>query len=184
MRIFLTASISNSAAMMRAFLIKPKGPVTRVVQHDQGVITHEIFTGYISDIEKDHDEEETEWTQQTRDVVDPAINTCENVDWEDVLEGPFHIQNPPPIKRQRHNIPIHITRKRQRIEVKYNLQQALIAIEKIIASKKQVFEAGRNGLQEYRAQAIQLHLHMVVRVGRKHIDASERAAESQGFAAK
>lgn len=136
------------------------------------VITHEIFTGYISDIEEDHDNNE-------------EINAHENSDWEDVSEGPFRVRNPPPpIKRRRHDVPIRVTRKRQRLEVEHNLQQALIAIEKVIASKKKVFETGRNSLQEYRARAIQSHLHMVVNNGKKHIDASERAAESQGFAAK
>jgi len=136
------------------------------------VITDEIFTGYISDIEEDDDNNE-------------EIHTHENLDWKDVSDGPFCVQNPPPpIKQWRHNIPIHFAWKRQRLEVEHNLQQALIAIEKAIASKKKVFEAGRNGLQEYRAQAIQSHLHMVVNNGRKHIDTSERAAKGQGFAAK
>ena len=67
---------------------------------------------------------------------------------------------------------------------KDELEKALKMIEKVIASKKKVFEAGRNGLQAYRARAIQSHLHMVVCNGRNHTEASERAAESQGFAAK
>ncbi|KAJ7704622.1 hypothetical protein B0H16DRAFT_1346781, partial [Mycena metata] len=46
------------------------------------------------------------------------------------------------------------------------------------------FAAGRNGLQEYRARAIQSYLGMVVKNGRLTVEASERAAESQGFAAK
>jgi len=60
----------------------------------------------------------------------------------------------------------------------------LVAIEKLIESKKNVFVAGRNSLQAYRARAIQSHLHMVIHNGRKHTEASERAAESQGFAEK
>ncbi len=125
------------------------------------VITDEIFTGYISDIEEDDDNNE-------------EIHTHENLDWKDVSDGPFCVQNPPPpIKQWHHNIPIHFAWKRQRLEVEHNLQQALITIEKAIASKKKVFEAGRNGLQEYRAQAIQSHLHMVVNNGRKHIDADD-----------
>jgi hypothetical protein len=63
------------------------------------------------------------------------------------------------------------------------LEKALKMIEKVIATKKKVFKAGRNGLQSYQARAIQSHLHMVVHNGRKHIEVSERAAESQGFAA-
>jgi hypothetical protein len=110
--------------MMCAFLSKPNGPVTKeaTVQHDQQgkqhsmcesssaqpqtvaassvsvtVITHEIFTGYISDIEEDHDNNE-------------EINAHENSDWEDVSEGPFRVRNPPPpIKRWHHDVPIRVT---------------------------------------------------------------------------
>ncbi|KAF8193895.1 hypothetical protein K438DRAFT_1761471 [Mycena galopus ATCC 62051] len=45
-------------------------------------------------------------------------------------------------------------------------------------------EQRTNSLQEYRARAIQSYLVMVVQRGHLTVDASERAAESQGFAAK
>src|SRR6266498_4716639 len=136
--------------MMRTFLSKPNGRVTKeaAVQHDRRgeqhsmcefgsaqpqtvsvssvssasvtVITHEIFTAYIPDIEEDDDNNE-------------EIHTYEKLDWENVSDGPFRVRNPPPpIKRRCHNIPIHVARKRQRLEVEHNLQQALIAIEKAI----------------------------------------------------
>ncbi|TFK32290.1 hypothetical protein BDQ12DRAFT_617331, partial [Crucibulum laeve] len=62
--------------------------------------------------------------------------------------------------------------------------KGLSAIEKLIQSKKAVFEAGHNGLQAYHACAIQSHLHMVVENGCGAMEASEIAAESQGFAWK
>ncbi|KAF9461189.1 hypothetical protein BDZ94DRAFT_1264200 [Collybia nuda] len=63
-------------------------------------------------------------------------------------------------------------------------EERLLAIEKLIRLKKTVFAAGHNGLQAYRARAIQSHLQMVVNNGCHAIEASEMAAESQGFARK
>jgi hypothetical protein len=64
------------------------------------------------------------------------------------------------------------------------LEIGLKQIEKLIRSKHEVFAAGKNSLQAYCARSIQSYLHIVVHDGRKRIDASERAAESQGFATK
>lgn len=206
--------------MMRAFLTKPKAVEEATLASptgeqphsasefesnsalpqndpDTAVVTDEIFTGYISDVEEDVDEE-TEGSRQVGGVGDAVGHDTEGLagdashtssrnsqEWEDVYEGPFRVQNPLPLKRQRHDVPIRSVWKRRRLEVEVKLKEALIAIEKLIASKKKtVFEAGRNSLQAYQARAIQSHLHMVLRNGRKHIEASERAAESQGFAAK
>ncbi len=69
-------------------------------------------------------------------------------------------------------------------ERKKVLGQALSAIQCLLRSKKTQLEGGENGLQAYRARAIQSYLTMVVKRGRLSVDASERAAESQGFAAK
>ncbi|KAL1743994.1 hypothetical protein HDZ31DRAFT_39713 [Schizophyllum fasciatum] len=54
----------------------------------------------------------------------------------------------------------------------------------LIRSKRAVFQAGDASLQAYRARAIESHLRMVVHNGRKHMEASEMAAEAQGFARK
>ncbi|PPQ93393.1 hypothetical protein CVT25_015911 [Psilocybe cyanescens] len=62
--------------------------------------------------------------------------------------------------------------------------QGLINIEKIIASKKACFTAGHEGLQAYCAHAIRSYLFMVGKNGQKGMEASERAAEVQGFSAK
>jgi hypothetical protein len=64
------------------------------------------------------------------------------------------------------------------------LQKGLQAIEKLIKSKETKFSAGGSGMQAYRANAIQSHLRMVLNNGHKAIEASEIAAESQGFARK
>ena len=53
-----------------------------------------------------------------------------------------------------------------------------------MASKKTQFKAGANGLQLKRARSIQNCLCMVINNQQHLIKASERAAESQGFAAK
>lgn len=98
--------------------------------------------------------------------------------------GSFRVPDPPPLKRRKLDIP---TRQAQQLssEAKHkNLAKALVDIEKLIRSKRYAFAAGENGLQAYRARAIQSCLQMVVQNGRKLMDASERAAESQGFSAK
>ncbi|KAF9642133.1 hypothetical protein BDM02DRAFT_3106013 [Thelephora ganbajun] len=55
-------------------------------------------------------------------------------------------------------------------------------LEKRINSSQSNFEGGPNGLQAHRARAIHSYLHMLVRNDRQKIEASERAAEAQGFA--
>ena len=61
-----------------------------------------------------------------------------------------------------------------------------MAIEKEVRSKKVKWAGrkGKEGLQAYRARAIKSHLQMVVRNGQKAIEASEIAAEAQGFSQK
>ncbi|KAJ7301858.1 hypothetical protein DFH08DRAFT_723814 [Mycena albidolilacea] len=62
------------------------------------------------------------------------------------------------------------------------LVSALTEIDKLIASKKDVFHAGSSSLRSYCVRAIQSHLHMVVRNWEGWKPASETAAEAQGFA--
>ncbi|KAJ6583339.1 hypothetical protein B0H10DRAFT_1962168 [Mycena sp. CBHHK59/15] len=61
------------------------------------------------------------------------------------------------------------------------LASALTEINKLIASKKDIFHAGSLSLQSYRVRAIQSH-HMVVRNRKSWKPASETAADAQGFA--
>ena len=51
-------------------------------------------------------------------------------------------------------------------------------------SKRTTFISGDRGLQATRAAAIETHLRLVLENGRHSIDASERAAESAGFAGR
>ncbi|KAJ7588406.1 hypothetical protein C8J56DRAFT_786124, partial [Mycena floridula] len=90
---------------------------------------------------------------------------------------------PPPQKRRKLDIPArdsHKLKQEQRDQLNIT---GLKDIERLIASKKEIFHAGRNSLQAYRARAIQSCLHMVVNNSHRLIDALDRAAESQGFAA-
>ncbi|KAJ7091696.1 hypothetical protein C8R43DRAFT_908229 [Mycena crocata] len=90
----------------------------------------------------------------------------------------------PPRKRRKLDVPAREMRKKKQAARQLEFQKALDDIQKQIKSKKTEFAAGRNSLQEYRARAIQSYLLMVVKHGRLTVEASERAAESQGFAAK
>ncbi|KAF9455567.1 hypothetical protein BDZ94DRAFT_1277918 [Collybia nuda] len=94
--------------------------------------------------------------------------------------------DPPPAKQIRTKLPIpaRVARAKAHEERRESLQRGLLAIEKLIRSKKTVFAARHNGLQAYCERAIQSHLQMVVNNGRHAIKASEMAAESQGFARK
>jgi hypothetical protein len=60
-------------------------------------------------------------------------------------------------------------------------KKALDDIEKLISSKCRIFDMGHVRLQAYCARAIQSYLQMMLHNRRKSIEASERAAESQGF---
>jgi hypothetical protein len=62
--------------------------------------------------------------------------------------------------------------------------EALVTIDKLLASKKTKFISGPQGLQARRTLVIQSHLQIVIKSQRYSIDASEHAAESHRFAAK
>ncbi|KAF9479683.1 hypothetical protein BDN70DRAFT_982834 [Pholiota conissans] len=96
----------------------------------------------------------------------------------------FRVTDPPPRKRRRHEIPVRVMKQLAREQREKEKEDGLIAIEKLVNSRRDVFEAGRNGLQASRARAILAYLQMVVKNHRARIDASERAAEANGFAAK
>ncbi|KAF8626788.1 hypothetical protein AX14_011422, partial [Amanita brunnescens Koide BX004] len=95
--------------------------------------------------------------KEDEEVGIPATN--------EASESLFPIRTPPPLKRRCLEVPARVKIQKAREEHQKKLVLALDDIEKLIRSKKDIFEAGRNGLQSYRARAIQI------------------AAESQGFAA-
>jgi hypothetical protein len=90
----------------------------------------------------------------------------------------------PPLKRQKLTVPYREQRKQRHKQRREECRKALMDIEKLLQSKKTLFVAGARGLQSRRTYAIASHLKMVVQNGRKWTDASERSAESHGFAAK
>jgi hypothetical protein len=77
-------------------------------------------------------------------------------------KGEHHFHDTPPLKRCKLNIPIRTACKNTKEKRHTELAEGLKAIEKLIASKREVFEAGRNRLQVYRAHAIQSCLKMVL----------------------
>ncbi|KII87813.1 hypothetical protein PLICRDRAFT_176579 [Plicaturopsis crispa FD-325 SS-3] len=157
-----------------------------------------IFTGYLSDVSEDDDEDmsgaDTEGEDNEDELhpepenaspVDPVSTESNKRTASDVrAPASFRIRPAPRLKRRKLDTPARVARLRASEARATALAQGLSAIDKLIASKRDVFHAGRNSLQAYRARAIQSCLHMVVKNKRKLIDASERAAESQGFAQK
>lgn len=81
------------------------------------------------------------------------------------------------------DVPAQVARQQAQEDRKKGLELALKDMEKLICSKHEIFKAGQNGLQEYQARAICSHLRMVIGGKCNAIEASQCAAESQGFAA-
>jgi hypothetical protein len=61
-------------------------------------------------------------------------------------------------------------------------EEGLVAMDKLLGSKKTKFVAGTRGLQACCSLAIRSHLTLVVKSKQSVIEASEQAAESHGFA--
>lgn len=91
---------------------------------------------------------------------------------------------PPRPKWRKLDIPVRTAQEQAKQARSQELKDALHDIEKLIASKRTEFTAGANGLQSKCAHSIQSCLYMVVNNNRCITDASECAAESQGFAAR
>ena len=90
----------------------------------------------------------------------------------------------PPRKRQRREIPYRTERIAKREKRRREVEDALKDLQKLMKSKKTHYVAGPDGLQARRTAAMETHLRLVIENGRSSIDASERAAESHGFATK
>jgi hypothetical protein len=128
--------------------------------------------------EADDEWEEDKHTLQQKKRTALASELVPNMPGCDCLQATL------PRKRRWHDVPIRVLCERKHEEMKKELEEALLAIEQLLQSKKTQFVGGPNGLQAYHAWAIQSYLIMVVKCGRLSVDASERAAEGQGFAAK
>ncbi|KAI5832086.1 hypothetical protein K523DRAFT_370933, partial [Schizophyllum commune Tattone D] len=94
----------------------------------------------------------------------------------------FRVRAPPPRKRRKLVVSARDARREQQEKRLKELKKAFKDIRRLIRSKKDVFHAGSASLQAYRARAIESHLTMVLKNGRKHMEASEMAAEAHGFA--
>ena len=89
----------------------------------------------------------------------------------------------PLLKRQKRETPIRVERNGHKDELRLVRREAMVAIEKQINSSQSGFKGGLNGLQAHQARAIHSYFRMLVQNNRWKIEASERAAEAQGFAA-
>ena len=151
---------------------------------------YEIFTGYDSDQlgDDDDDGEYDDGSAYGDDSPHDKTSTLAAVGPSTTSVPPtipsFRVHPPPPLKRRKLDVPTRTTCQMLCEGKQKEFEKALTDIEKLIASKRQVFEAGKNGLQAYRSRAIQSCLHMVINKLHGLIDASQRAAESQGFAEK
>ncbi|KAH9018306.1 hypothetical protein EDB84DRAFT_1626781 [Lactarius hengduanensis] len=150
---------------------------TRYEEVADGVVDHNanaIFRGYLSDILSEG--EDIEWADS--DHEDDSL---------DPVNHPLSTRNiipPPKPKRRKLDTPARTAREQAKQARSQESKDALLDIEKLLTSKKTHFIAGANGLQSKRARSIQTCLHMVVNNKRHLINASECAAESQGFAVK
>ena len=136
----------------------------------------DIWGGYLSDLSEmdgyEMDEEEFAGGDDEVEHCVPRVIILET------------IQSPPYSKWRKLAVPAREARRIARYDCLKAVKMALNDIEKLVTSKRTKFEAGHNSLQAYRARAIQSCLHMVVNNNWRLIDASERAAEGQGFAGK
>ena len=90
---------------------------------DELVVMEDIFTGYISDLEDDSDEENLALFPAggvptcEENEMEPAGTESEprseNEEWEDVSEGPFQVHNPLALKCRCHDIPIQLHKRRE-----------------------------------------------------------------------
>ncbi|KAJ6469869.1 hypothetical protein C8R45DRAFT_1104987 [Mycena sanguinolenta] len=150
---------------------------------------NKIFAGYLSDISygdlSDSAAPELSVAGAVPSPISTAIDTPATS--SDMLI-PHQVHPPPALKSRKFAVPQEERRRATAIlaiAARANiLASSLTAINKLIASKKDMFHAGNASLQPYQAQSIQSHLHMVVKNQKGWKLASETAAEAQGFATK
>ncbi|EPT01617.1 hypothetical protein FOMPIDRAFT_41382 [Fomitopsis schrenkii] len=188
---------SAGAAMMRAFVSTPAvsgrdlggggdASIPSAQGHSADVL--DIFTGYLSDLSDDSDSGSDSESSSDLDSGSEQHNSSgPRPQYSPISESTpsFPIQVPPPLKRQRHDVPARKSRTNQREHVRKIREDALKAVQRALKSRRELaFQAGMNGLQAYRARAIQACLAMVVNKGYSLVPASEIAAEGNGFARK
>ncbi|KAG1852220.1 hypothetical protein F4604DRAFT_1933793 [Suillus subluteus] len=130
------------------------------------------FSGYLSDESEDHFDSETDSEHEDEYRVAGSSRGVSS-----------RLPAVPLLKRRKLEIPFRMERKHAKERRADERRVALEAIEKLLKSKKTNFVSGPDGLQAKRTRTIQSHLALVVKRGHSSIEASERAAESHGFAA-
>ncbi|KAG1803044.1 hypothetical protein EV424DRAFT_1582458 [Suillus variegatus] len=160
----------------RATMLSPSPPpatANAAVVPESG----KTFFGYISDLSSD--------SESDADIEDSDINSPDtNDDNKTMPTGDGWLPRVPPRKRQRLDVPRRVQQEHKREYWSKEMNKALGDMDKLLKSKKTQFIGGPRGLQARRTQAIQSHLKLVATNGRTFLDASERAAEAHGFAAK
>jgi hypothetical protein len=172
---------SKQASLMTSFF-RPLDKPTRatpaqsppILQHaaEKVCTADEIFMGYLSDA-----------SASDGDLSDEK-ETNEDIDRANAAHVTRATPLIPPLKRRKLSVPARVARQLKKETREKEQSDALVDIQKVIRSKRAVFAAGSTGLQSYRARAIESYLQMVVVNKRGCIEASERAAEAQGFAPK
>lgn len=85
-------------------------------------------------------------------------------------------------KHRKLSVSLATLRAVKKAEVLQMRTKALADIRNVLQSERDaVFKAGRNGLQSYRARAVQACLRLVVEKGHKLVEASISAAKGNGF---
>ncbi|KAI0788716.1 hypothetical protein C8Q75DRAFT_767684 [Abortiporus biennis] len=157
-----------SAALMQSFLSRTSD--THIAEPSSSSIPSDgIFTGYDSGVTED----DCDWNSGDEHNDSPKEQTLT-----------FHFYKPPPPKRQKRDISEQQRRRLACNERRLSLAKGLQDLDKLLRSKKDVFDASRNGLQACRARAMSSCLHMVLEHNRGLVEASLRAAECHGFSPK
>ena len=88
-----------------------------------------------------------------------------------------------PLSKKR-NVPARVIRQQARELAQEVREKALADMRKVLTSRKDVLVGGLNGLQAYRARAVQACLYMMTREGKGMMVASEVAAQANLFSGK
>jgi hypothetical protein len=160
---------------MRAFLTNPKPAVPQAITSSGNsaplstvpISVHpplhpapdEIFTGYQSNLSSDDlisaDEDDNKNVSGDESINHSKDTHLEAHNAQDNPSSPrFQVVAPPPLKRCKLAVPVRVACQDARRARMAKFGKALMVIEKVIASKRDVFAAGRNGLQAYRARSI------------------------------
>ncbi|KAI0372083.1 hypothetical protein BV20DRAFT_1034932 [Pilatotrama ljubarskyi] len=129
------------------------------------------------------DEEDIPMPLSRSRAPSPSIPTTQSIpDASQPIPLDYGVTPPPALKRHRLDVPARVQQAEKRTELLQSYREALEAVEKIIRSKHHSFKGGDHGLQATCARSIQSFLQIVLNNNRTLTDASERAAESNGFA--